>query len=90
MKEKHINKTSSSRNGVDEGVRTLDFSHFLHGDNEHRHQFGKELIDALGRVGFVKIINHGIGDDDICQMFDFVRQFQICPPRSHAAALPLR
>lgn len=54
MKAIHIKGTSSVSNVVGESVRTLDFSPFLHGDNSRRNQFGKQLVDALGRGGLIK------------------------------------
>jgi isopenicillin N synthase-like dioxygenase len=70
----------SIANGAGRCVQTLDFARFLYGDGETRRQFGHDLTECLGKVGFVKLTNHGIGDRDIHSMFDFVRQ--LIPSRS--------
>jgi isopenicillin N synthase-like dioxygenase len=49
---------------------TLDLSHFL--QDETRQEFADQLRDSLAQHGFVKIINHGIGESSVNQLFDKV------------------
>ena len=60
-------------NSGSQGICTLDFSDFLHGDHAARSKFAKDLVDCLDSVGFVKLKNHGITDGDIRRVFDIVR-----------------
>ncbi|KAL9002058.1 MAG: hypothetical protein Q9188_004992 [Gyalolechia gomerana] len=62
-------------NSAAQGIRTLDFSRFLDGDCSARSEFAKQLVDCLGGVGFVKLKNHGISDEDIRQVFDMNKRF---------------
>lgn len=61
-------------------VRTLDFSRFLSDDARVRAQLCDELVACLATVGFVKLINHRIGDDEIREAFDMVRPSLPPPP----------
>lgn len=49
---------------------TLDLSHFLHDGT--RQEFADQLRDSLVQQGFVKIINHGIDESSVNQLFDKV------------------
>jgi isopenicillin N synthase-like dioxygenase len=48
----------------------LDLSHFL--QDGTRQDFAEQLRNSLAQHGFVKIINHGIGESSINQLFDKV------------------
>ena len=54
-------------------VETLDFARFLHGDDGAQAELSKDLVSCLGTVGFVKLVNHGIGAEYIRRTFDIVR-----------------
>lgn len=58
------------------GLSTLDFAQYRHGAPSERIEFAKQLIESFQNYGFVKITNHGIPDERIRQLFDFV-----CPQR---------
>ncbi|KAL9019972.1 MAG: hypothetical protein Q9185_002762 [Variospora sp. 1 TL-2023] len=57
-------------NSAAQGIRTLDFSRFLGGDCSARSEFVTQLVDCLSTVGFVKLKNHGISDEEIHQLFE--------------------
>ncbi|OIW29073.1 Clavaminate synthase-like protein [Coniochaeta ligniaria NRRL 30616] len=67
-------------------VRTLDFSDFLQGDSTAQKLFCEELVDALCSVGFVKLINHGISDEAVDEVFEWNRRFFALPPEAKAKA----
>lgn len=51
---------------------SLDFAKWTHGDTADRSQFAKDLAGSLIDHGFVKMINHGMSDEDIREIFDWV------------------
>lgn len=54
-------------------LSTLDFAHaHAEADPDLREAFYKQLISTLSESGFVKIINHGIGEDLIQEAFGWV------------------
>jgi hypothetical protein len=53
---------------------TLDMSLFF-GTEEQKKQFCDDLLRVLKLRGGVKLINHGIPDEDIKGLFDMVRDF---------------
>ena len=60
-------------------VPRLDFSKFLNGTDADRASFCQDLIDSLCNVGFVKLINHGIADDELAHIFDMNAKFFAMP-----------
>lgn len=50
---------------------TLDLAHFLE-EGSRRQEFADRLRDALVQHGFVKIVNHGIAESSVEQLFDWV------------------
>ncbi len=54
-------------------VHQLDFSRFMDGDRKEQHKFCRDLVGCLTNIGFVKLINHGISDDELREVFDWVR-----------------
>ena len=54
------------------GLPTLDLSRFIRGDDMDRKSFGSELLDSLSQHGFVKLVNHGIEDEEVCELFGWV------------------
>lgn len=57
-------------------VRTLDFADFLHGDANKQSKFCRELIACLSTVGFVKLVNHGLSDEELYEVFEWVNGIQ--------------
>lgn len=57
-------------------VRTLDFADFLHGDANKQSKFCRELIACLSTVGFVKLVNHGLSDEELYEVFEWVHGIQ--------------
>ena len=53
---------------------TLDFAKWTHGDATDRSQFSKDLAKSLIDHGFVKMINHGMSEEEIGEIFDWVRK----------------
>jgi hypothetical protein len=53
---------------------TLDFAKFTHGTEVERQQIGQALTESLLDHGFVKLINHGLPDETIADLFDLVSQ----------------
>ncbi|KAM4057406.1 2OG-Fe(II) oxygenase superfamily protein [Hirsutella rhossiliensis] len=71
------------------GVRTVDFARFFSDDAKVRARLCEELVGCLATVGFVKLINHGIGGDEIRQAFDINRRFfRLAPEAKEKAAHP--
>lgn len=54
-------------------IQTLDFSRFIHGSPFEQRYFGTELVEALSTVGFVKFTNHGISQEQVSGVFQWVR-----------------
>ena len=51
---------------------TLDLSLFASSKEIQRIQFASDLLDSLSLHGFVKLVNHGISDKTIDQLFEWV------------------
>lgn len=51
----------------------LDASNFTSQDPTNRTDFANKLHDALKNHGFVKLVNHGISEDDVSELFAQVR-----------------
>ncbi|KAG8416316.1 hypothetical protein J3458_006909 [Metarhizium acridum] len=60
-------------------VRTLDFADFLHGDSNKQSKFCRELIECLSTVGFVKLVNHGISEKELYEVFEWNKRFFSLP-----------
>lgn len=52
---------------------TLDLSLFTSGNASQQMQLVLDLLDSLSRHGFVKLVNHGISDQTVTQLFEWVR-----------------
>jgi isopenicillin N synthase-like dioxygenase len=65
---------------------TLDFSKWAHGKAADRSQFAKELASSLIDHGFVKMINHGMSEGEIREIFDWVKNPS---PRCNLADKPI-
>jgi isopenicillin N synthase-like dioxygenase len=50
-------------------VPVVDFSLFNHGSTEERIQTGKDIVKAFKEVGFVYLVNHQIGEEEIDEAF---------------------
>jgi isopenicillin N synthase-like dioxygenase len=50
----------------------LDLSHYLHGSPTKRKQFAMGLTESLKAHGFAKVVNHGLSEDHIQQLFQWV------------------
>jgi isopenicillin N synthase-like dioxygenase len=57
----------------------FDFSDFIHGEGEHRIETAKHIVDAFKTYGFVYLVNHGISDAKVEQLFDWSRKFFALP-----------
>ena len=51
---------------------SLDLSLYVHGDEGQRHEFASELLGSLKNHGFVKLVKHGISDQEIRDLFKWV------------------
>ena len=51
---------------------TLDLSLFTGGNASQRMQLASDLLNSLSRHGFVKLVNHGISDLVVAQLFEWV------------------
>ncbi|EFY94862.1 non-heme dioxygenase and 2OG-Fe(II) oxygenase superfamily protein [Metarhizium robertsii] len=60
-------------------VRILDFADFLHGDANRQSKFCRELIACLSTVGFVKLVNHGLSDEELYEVFEWNKRFFSLP-----------
>lgn len=54
-------------------LATLDLSLFTAGNDSEKEAFATELSKGLGADGFVKIVNHGISDWTVRNIFEQVR-----------------
>lgn len=55
-----------------------DLSAFTAGTDEQRRTFAAELLDDYQRCGFAKIVNHGITEDEVRQLFEWVCGLSEC------------
>jgi len=53
---------------------TLDFAKWSSGDATDRYRFAKDLANSLIDHGFVKMINHGMSDEEIRDIFYWVKK----------------
>ena len=51
---------------------TLDLSRFTHGDDQERQQLATHLCASLSQHGFVKLVNHGVPDEAVSELFGWV------------------
>jgi hypothetical protein len=51
---------------------TLDFSHFLTGNPTQQIRLANDLVASFKKHGFVKLINHGISEERIQELFSWV------------------
>jgi len=54
---------------------TLNFAKWSNGDASQRLEFANSLADSFKKHGFVKIINHGVPDEHIRELFGWVHEF---------------
>ncbi|HET7896635.1 MAG TPA: 2-oxoglutarate and iron-dependent oxygenase domain-containing protein, partial [Flavisolibacter sp.] len=60
-------------------IPVVDLSDFLSGDESRKQKFVQELGKAYEEVGFVAVKNHGIPDDLIADLYNYVQQFFALP-----------
>lgn len=60
-------------------IPVVDLSDFLSGDAARKQQFVQALGNAYEEVGFVAVKNHGIPDDLIADLYQYVQQFFALP-----------
>lgn len=66
-----------------------DLSAFTAGTDEQRRTFAAELLDDYQRCGFAKIVNHGITEDEVRQLFEWNKRFfGLSADAKHAIAHP--
>ncbi|KAH6649195.1 hypothetical protein BKA67DRAFT_539186 [Truncatella angustata] len=53
----------------------VDMSLFISGNRLERSRFADQLRDSLVKHGFVKVINHGISDSEVEEVFDWSEKF---------------
>ena len=51
----------------------LDLSLFTHGNGSERHRLASDLLKTLSQHGFVVLINHGVSDSTVEELFEWVR-----------------
>ena len=51
---------------------TLDLSLFTRGNASQQAQLASDLLQSLSRHGFVKLVNHGISDEAVADLFEWV------------------
>jgi isopenicillin N synthase-like dioxygenase len=54
-------------------IPRLDYSNFSSQEADSQEAFSKDFVNSLSRFGFVTIINHPFTDDEIEQLFLWVR-----------------
>jgi isopenicillin N synthase-like dioxygenase len=60
-------------------IPVVDLSDFLSGDENRKQKFVQELGKAYEDVGFVAVKNHGIPDELIADLYNYVQQFFALP-----------
>lgn len=60
-------------------IPVVDLSDFLSGDESRKQKFVQELGKAYEEVGFVAVKNHGIPDELISDLYQYVQQFFALP-----------
>ena len=60
-------------------IPVVDLSDFLSGDKSRKQKFVQALGTAYEEVGFVAVKNHGIPDNLIADLYDYVQQFFALP-----------
>jgi isopenicillin N synthase-like dioxygenase len=60
-------------------IPVVDLADFLSGDKERKQKFVQELGQAYEDVGFVAVKNHGIPDNLIADLYQYVQQFFSLP-----------
>lgn len=60
-------------------IPVVDLSDFLSGDAARKQKFVQELGTAYEEVGFVAVKNHGIPDDLIADLYNYVQRFYAQP-----------
>ncbi len=53
-------------------LKTLDFSKFLSGTEVERTELARDLVDSFKQHGFAKLINHGVKDEQVSELFRWV------------------
>jgi isopenicillin N synthase-like dioxygenase len=51
----------------------LDLSLFLRGDEKQRRQFADDFCGCLKQHGFAKLVNHGLSDEAVKELYHWVR-----------------
>jgi isopenicillin N synthase-like dioxygenase len=54
----------------------LDAMQFLHGSIPQRNEFANSLLNSCKKYGFVKIVNHGISDAVVSELFAWASKSQ--------------
>ncbi len=60
-------------------IPVVDLAEFIHGDSEQKSHFVQQLGKAYEEVGFVAVKNHGIPDQLIAELYEYVQQFFSLP-----------
>ena len=53
-------------------VSRLDFGKFLHGNEREQKELCRKLVDAFRNEGFVKLRNHGVSNERVSGVFEWV------------------
>ena len=60
-------------------IPSVDLGEFLSGDPIRKNQFVQNLGRAYEEIGFVAVKNHGVSDDLIADLYEYVQQFFSLP-----------
>jgi len=60
-------------------IPVVDLSEFISGDFSSKASFVQQLGKAYEDVGFVAVKNHGVPDELITRIYDYVQQFFSLP-----------
>jgi isopenicillin N synthase-like dioxygenase len=55
----------------DSGIAIIDFAPFLDGSNKQ--EVANAMLESFKDIGFVYLLNHGIPQERVTQMFEMVR-----------------
>lgn len=56
-------------------IPVVDLAQFTHGNEQQRNEFVQQLGNAYETVGFVAVKNHGIPDELIAELYNYVQNF---------------
>lgn len=64
------------------GISVVDFGAFL--DGSRKQEVADAIVQSFKNIGFVYLVNHGLAQQKVESMFDWVRPSYLILPRYHS------